>query len=150
MEDEQQPRRSRRERTTEPNEPTDPNESKKKAVPDEVDKAVRRATARARREAQQWAREASRGTLSLAETVYRQVETELTAIRDFAVEENAQKTIMAIDLILDDRNARLDDIADRIEADARRGSQRYRGRPRRGERGDYYERDRRSYRNNRY
>lgn len=111
--------------TPDANSPAEPNAVKTVAeeIPEELAEAMRRIESEGRAETREWMRGEAGNRINLAKTVQEQVTTELNFLRQFAVEEGAVKTTKAIDLLLANRQQRLERILERMEEQKQRDSE---------------------------
>jgi len=84
-----------------------------------------------RKEAYMWKLSKPENKSKLAQTVQEQIVGELNFIREFAVEEGAAKTVMAIDVLLEDRDQRYKQVIEKLEVDEKKMRERDERRERR-------------------
>ena len=94
---------------------TDPNAVKTKTKESEkLEKALERINRESQKEIRLWMHTGVENRKGLAKAVQKQVVTELSFIRDFALEEGAVRTVEAIDRLLADRNERFEKMVKRM------------------------------------
>ena len=129
--------RSTQETASDPNTPTDANTTAQepnapKLNFSEVAAVMKEVDKRSRKELQQWRSIKAENSVDLLNAIREQVVAELNAVRQFAVEENAAKTVEAIDRLLESRDKRLSKVVRKLEkqeARLRAREERTRGRP---------------------
>ena len=104
-----------------PNDPnaTDPNVADPNAKPEWLATGLEKLNTNDENKMREWERKPLEGKKNLVEAVQEQVEKEMNFIKEIAIEENAEKTIQAIEAVLEIRKQQLDNIIEKIE-DARR------------------------------
>ena len=108
--------------TPDANSPAEPNAVKTaiEEIPEELAEAMQHIERQGRTETREWMRGEAGNRINLAKTVQEQATTELNLLRQFAVEEGAVKTTKAIDLLLANRQQRLERILERMEEQRKR------------------------------
>jgi len=107
-----------------------------------LEEALKRVNQESRKEIREWTRSTAEDKTSLVKTVQEQVMAELNFLRELAVEEGAEKTVAAIDGLIADREKRLEEITQKMEAAMKRLREREGRRSRDRDRGDQRRRGR--------
>ena len=84
---------------------------------DETEKALLHIDQESKKEVREWLNRRAENRIALAKAVQKQVDAELKFLRKIAVEEEAEKTVQAVDQLLAARNKRFEKIIRELQAE---------------------------------